>query len=154
MVYYGGLVLLGLMSGLLAGLFGVGGGIVIVPALVSLFGLDIKQAIGTSLAVILPTAVMGSAAHFRQGNVRLVEACLVAAGAVVSAVVGAALVQRLPSYGLKRLFAVLLIAVAVKMLVEPPRPPAQDPARGMQNSPERGFRDPESGFRSQDSGRS
>jgi len=134
LIQYIGLVALGLVSGLLAGLFGVGGGIVIVPALVSLFGLDIKQAVGTSLAVILPTAVMGSATHFKHGNVRLVEACLVAVGAVVSAVIGATLVQRLPGASLKRLFAILLIAVAVKMLVEPPRPAVPGPAHDTHNS--------------------
>ena len=134
MIQYIGLVALGLVSGLLAGLFGVGGGIVIVPALVSLFGLDIKQAVGTSLAVILPTAVMGSATHFKHGNVRLVEACLVAVGAVVSAVIGATLVQRLPGASLKRLFAILLIAVAVKMLVEPPRPAVPGPGHDTHNS--------------------
>ncbi|MGQ9523854.1 MAG: sulfite exporter TauE/SafE family protein [Armatimonadota bacterium] len=133
-VYWIALPALGLASGLLSGLFGVGGGIVIVPALVSLFGFDIKQAVGTSLAVILPTAVMGSITHFRHGNVRPAEACMVAVGAVISAVVGAELVQRIPGASLKRLFAVLLIVVAVRMLLEHPRPKASEPAGGQRNS--------------------
>lgn len=118
MLYGLELILLGLASGLLAGLFGVGGGIVIVPALTVLFKLNIKEAIGTSLAVIVPTAIMGSYTHWRHGNVRLFEAGLVAVGAVVSAVIGASITAQLSSQTLKRLFAVLLIAVAVRMMLD------------------------------------
>jgi len=118
LLYGAELILLGLASGLLAGLFGVGGGVVIVPVLTVFFKLDIKDAIGTSLAVIVPTAVMGSYAHWRHGNVRLFEAGLVAVGAVVSAVIGASITAQLSSQTLKRLFAVLLIVMAVRMILD------------------------------------
>lgn len=118
MLYGAELILLGLASGLLAGLFGVGGGVVIVPVLTVFFKLDIKDAIGTSLAVIVPTAVMGSYTHWRHGNVRLFEAGLVAAGAVVSAVIGASITAQLSSQTLKRLFALLLIVMAVRMILD------------------------------------
>jgi uncharacterized membrane protein YfcA len=112
-----------LVSGVLAGLLGIGGGVIIVPALTALFGVDIKQAVPTSLAVILLTAISGTIVNLRNGSVRMAEVVLIALGAVLTAPVGAMLTQKLPSLHLRRIFAVFLIVMAVKMLLEPPKHP-------------------------------
>jgi uncharacterized membrane protein YfcA len=106
---------LGLVAGLLGGLLGVGGGIVIVPLLV-FAGVDLKIAIGTSLATIIPTAVMATWTHHRLGHVDWRLAGLMAAGAVCGALVGASLTSVVPATALKRVFAVFLLATAVRML--------------------------------------
>lgn len=112
-----------MVSGILAGLLGIGGGVIIVPALTALFGVDIKQAVSTSLAVILLTAISGTIVNLRNGSVRMAEVVLIALGAVLTAPVGATLAQKLPSFHLRRIFAVFLIVMAVRMLLEPPKQP-------------------------------
>jgi uncharacterized protein len=108
-------VLLGLLSGVLAGLFGVGGGFVIVPAMVLLFGEPAALAKGTSLLVIVPTALMGTWLNARTRLVdRSVASVTGAVGAVASfgfAQVSVGLDERLANL----LFALLLVAVAVRM---------------------------------------
>lgn len=108
-------VAIGLAGGLLSGLFGVGGGVIFVPALVALLGLPQRRAQGTSLAVILPTAMAGllTYAHTRPIDVQL--AVPTAVGAVVLAVASASQVHRVPAYQLKIVFFVLVIASAAKL---------------------------------------
>lgn len=110
-------VAIGLAGGLLSGLFGVGGGVIFVPALVTLLGLPQRRAQGTSLAVILPTAIVGllTYAHARPIDVRL--AVPTAIGAVLFAFISASLVHRVPAYHLKIVFFVLVMASAVKLFV-------------------------------------
>jgi uncharacterized protein len=107
-------VLLGLAAGVLAGMFGVGGGILFVPTLVAL-GLDHHDAIGTSLLAIVPTALVGTWRQSRYGNVRWRAALvlgLVAAGAAQG---GVALAEALSDATLRRLFAGLLVLVSVQI---------------------------------------
>ena len=110
-------VAIGLAGGLMSGLFGVGGGVIFVPALVALFGLPQRRAQGTSLAVILPTAIVGALtyAHVRPIDVRL--AVPTAVGAVLLAFLSASLVQHVPVYYLKIVFFLLVVASAVKLLL-------------------------------------
>lgn len=105
---------LGLCTGLLAGYLGVGGGILMVPALMLLFGTPQATAQGTSLAVILVTAPIGALEHARHGNVlgRLVPWLF--AGALVGAPIASWAAQALPQPTLARLFAVFLLANAVQ----------------------------------------
>lgn len=110
------LVLVGLAAGTLASALGVGGGVVFVPALVVFFGFAQHLAEGTSLAVIVGTAVVATWTHFRQGRVEWRTALLVGAGGVLGAVAGATVALRLDGELLRRLFAVLLIVVAVRLL--------------------------------------
>ncbi len=104
---------LGVITGLLAGYLGVGGGIVMVPALVLLFGVPQPMAQGTSLAVILVTAPVGALEHARHGNVlgRLVPWLF--AGAALGAPFASAIAQSLPHALLARGFAVFLLANAL-----------------------------------------
>lgn len=109
------LILLGLVSGTLSGMLGIGGGIVIVPALNQIFKVPMNVAVGTSLLIIIPTAVAGSITHYTKGNLQLGLALLVAVGAVAGSYLGARLVSMMPELLLRRLFALLLVYVAFNM---------------------------------------
>ena len=108
-------ILLGLSAGVLAGLFGVGGGILFVPTLVAL-GLGQLEAQGTSLLAILPTVLAGSWNQRRYGNLRVRSAVVVGLASIVGVEIAARVVVELPEDTLRRLFAVLLFAVAVQLV--------------------------------------
>ena len=107
-------VLLGLTAGVLAGMFGVGGGILFVPTLVAL-GLDQHDAVGTSLLAIIPTALVGTWRQARYGNVRWKSGVVLGVAAVVAAQAGVVVAQELSDATLRRLFAGLLVLVAVQI---------------------------------------
>jgi uncharacterized membrane protein YfcA len=107
-------VLLGLSAGVLAGMFGVGGGILFVPTLVAL-GLNHHEAIGTSLLAIVPTALVGTWRQLRYGNVRVRAALVLGAVAAAAAQGGVVLAEALSDATLRRLFAGLLVLVAVQI---------------------------------------
>jgi uncharacterized membrane protein YfcA len=113
-----GLVAVGLGAGALAGLMGVGGGIIMVPALVILFGIPDVVAKGTSLAVILPTAVVGTFRNVRNDNADLRVAAVVGVSGIVSAFVATRLAIRLDPQVSHVLFAVLLGVVAARLLFQ------------------------------------
>ena len=104
-------LLLGLVAGLLAGFFGVGGGILFVPTLVAL-GLSQLEAEATSLLAILPTVVAGPWRQQRYGNVRWRTALSLGLASIAGAAVGVQVATALPEDVLRRLFAVLLLGVA------------------------------------------
>jgi uncharacterized membrane protein YfcA len=107
-------VVLGLAAGVLAGMFGVGGGILFVPTLVAL-GLSQHDATGTSLLAIIPTALVGTWRQARYGNVRWRGAAVIGIAAVVSAQGGAALAESLSGSVLRKLFAAFLVLVAAQI---------------------------------------
>jgi uncharacterized protein len=110
-----GLLVLGLTAGMLAGLFGVGGGIIIVPALTIAFGLPLVLAKGTSLLVIVPTAIMGTLRNRKTGLTALRPAAVVGGAGIVSALVASRISLGLDPRVSSALFAVLLVAVAVRL---------------------------------------
>jgi uncharacterized protein len=111
------LVLIGLVAGLFSALFGVGGGIVIVPLLLLVAGFESKTATGTSLAAILITALAGASLYALEGEVDVGYAALVGLPAAVGAVAGTALQQRVTGRTVTLGFALLLAVIAVVMLV-------------------------------------
>jgi uncharacterized membrane protein YfcA len=113
-VTYALAILLGVVAGVFAGLFGVGGGILFVPTLVAL-GLSQHEATGSSLLAILPTVVAGAWTQQRYGNVRWRAAAVIGLAAAVAAQGGAFLAEALPDRLLRRLFAVLLVVVAAQI---------------------------------------
>ena len=117
---------LGLAAGVMAGLFGVGGGILFVPVLVAL-GLGQLEAQGTSLLAILPTVAAGTWNQRRYGNLRARTAVVVGLASIVGVEVGARIVVELPESLLRRLFAVLLFAVAAQLLWRARRSSARYP---------------------------
>jgi uncharacterized protein len=113
-VTYALAILLGLATGVLAGMFGVGGGILFVPTLVAL-GLDQHDAIGTSLLAIIPTVLVGTWRQYRYGNVRWRAAAVLGLAAAAAAQGGVALAQALSDATLRRLFAGVLVLVSVQI---------------------------------------
>ena len=114
-------IVLGLAAGVLAGMFGVGGGILFVPTLVAL-GLDHHDATGTSLLAILPTVAVGTWRQARYGNVRWRGALVVGVAAAAAAQGGVAVAEALSDVTLRRLFAGLLVLVAVQIAWRARRP--------------------------------
>jgi len=109
----------GAIAGVLSGLLGIGGGAVMVPAMTLLMGLTQHVAQGTSLLVIIPTAISGSITHFRMGNIRLQTAGWLSLGGVVGAVAGALLALASPDQLLRLLFGAYLTFTGVRMLQAP-----------------------------------
>ena len=120
-------ILGGLAAGLLSGAFGVGGGVLFVPIMTSGYRFTQVLAQGTSLAAIIPTAVVGGVTHIRQGNVLRDAAILMGVGGVVGAVVGALLAIYIPGDVLARLFALFLFANAFVLLRGAFAHPAESP---------------------------
>lgn len=111
-----GLLVLGVVSGILAGLLGVGGGIIMVPAMVVLFHVPPTVARGTSLAVIVPTSIMGTWRNRANGNAELPTAVVVGLAGVVSAFVASQISVGMSETASNVLFALLLLVVAARML--------------------------------------
>lgn len=107
----------GLLAGLLSGLFGVGGGTVIVPLLVLILSFDQRLAAGTSLAAIVPTAAIGVISYAVHGSVAWIPALLLAAGAVVGAQIGTWMLPRLSLTVLRWGFVGFLVAVIISLFV-------------------------------------
>lgn len=115
-------VIIGLVAGLLSGLFGVGGGTVIVPLLVLLLPFDQRLAAGTSLAAIVPTASVGVISYATSGSVAWIPALILAAGAVIGAQIGTRLLPRISQTALRWGFVAFLLVVIVSLfLVVPAR---------------------------------
>lgn len=111
------LILIGAVGGLLSGLFAVGGGIVMVPLLVAVAGLNMRNASATSLAAIVPAAVGGSVTYLVHSQIDLVAGALISVGAVLGAMIGSALLKRIPLLWLRWIFVVFVILVAIRMFV-------------------------------------
>jgi uncharacterized protein len=113
--------LLGVGAGLLAGLFGVGGGILFVPTLTLGLGLTQLHAEATSLLAILPTVVAGGAQQVRYGNVRWKAAIIIGIASVGGVEAGVQIAEGLPGSVLRRLFAVLMLIVAAQVVIRTSR---------------------------------
>jgi uncharacterized membrane protein YfcA len=111
------LIGVGAAAGLLSGLFGVGGGILLVPALVLIVGFVQHRAQATSLAAIVPIAVVGALVFGRAESIDFVAAVLLATGSLLGVQLGARLMHRLSDRALTRVFGVFLVIVAIAMLL-------------------------------------
>ena len=112
------LAVIGTAAGFFSGLFGVGGGTVIVPLLILWLGYGEREATGTSLAAIVLVAAAGAAVQAAYGNVHVLDAVAIGLPAVAGVVAGTALQQRVPQRLLAGLFAALLVAVAVDLALK------------------------------------
>ena len=108
-------VTLGVAAGMLAGFFGVGGGILFVPTLALALGLGQLEAEATSLAAILPAAAAGAWQQNRYGNVRWRAAAVIGAASVVGVELGIRVAEALSEDALRRLFALLMLVVAAQV---------------------------------------
>lgn len=113
---------IGVVGGLLSGLFAIGGGILMVPLLVWRARMDQRRAAATSLVAIVPAAVLGSGTYLLHGEVDVVAAAYITIGAMVGAAAGSRLLRRLPMQWLRWLFIGFIGLVAVRLLLLDPAP--------------------------------
>ena len=111
------LALIGTATGAFSGLFGVGGGTVIVPLLILWLAFGEREATGTSLAAIVVVALLATLVHGAYGNVDLAKAAVIGVPAAGGVIAGTAIQQRVPERLISLLFALLLVAVAIHLLV-------------------------------------
>jgi len=121
-----GALMLGLVAGVAAGLFGIGGGLIVVPVLVLAFGIDQKTATGTSLfAIMWPVGILGVLEYHRRGELQVVPGSLIAVGMLFGTLAGARMVAGISQANMQRLYAAFLLVVGTWMIVRPyvmPRP--------------------------------
>ena len=114
---FASLLLIGILAGLLSGLVGVGGGVVMVPLLVLFLGLTQHQAQGTSLAVLaVPVTALAVFNYYKEGQLDFKYAAVIAIFFIVGSFLGSKLALSLDQKSLKKIFAVILIGIAIKML--------------------------------------
>jgi len=111
-------ILLGLTAGAFSGIVGIGGGIIIVPALVFLFGMSQHLAQGTTLALMVPPiGILAAWTYYNQGYVDMKVALFIAIGFLLGGLIGAKVAVMLPNHVLKKIFAFVLFAIGFKMLL-------------------------------------
>lgn len=116
------LIVVGLIGGLLSGLFAIGGGIIMVPMLMALANFNQRRAAATSLAAIVPASIVGSITYLLAGEIDLLAGFFIAIGGIVGALLGSALLKKIPIVWLRWMFIVFILLVAVRMfLVSPVR---------------------------------
>ena len=122
-------ILLGICSGVLSGALGLGAGIILVPTLVLLCDFEQKSAQGMALAVMVPMVLVGALRYWKNPEVDMNGAVigLIILGALAGVLAGTELASRLPSHILRKVFAAVLLLVAVKMFVGSTRPKRHDP---------------------------
>lgn len=112
------LIVIGIITGVMAGMLGIGGAIIMVPALVFILGLSQQSAQGTSLAVMLPPiGIIAALNYYKAGHVNLKYALILAVFFIAGSYFGSKISLALPEAILKKIFGFLLLAVAIKMLL-------------------------------------
>jgi uncharacterized membrane protein YfcA len=110
-------LILGVIAGILSGVFGIGGGTILIPALVFLFGLTQHQAQGTTLAILVPPiGLLAALRYYYAGNVKLNMAAFICIGFFFGALLGAHYIQAVPDSMLKRLFGIYLVVLGARMI--------------------------------------
>jgi uncharacterized protein len=111
------LLVIGTITGIMAGMLGIGGGLVVIPALVMVMGLSQQAAQGTSLAMMLPPiGILAAYNYYKAGHVDIKFALLLAVAFIIGSYFGSKLAIRLPQETLKKVFGIFLLLVAIKML--------------------------------------
>jgi len=111
-------VVLGLVAGILSGLLGIGGGIIIIPVMVLLFGMSQHQAQGTTLALMVPPiGLLAAWAYYKQGFVDLKMAAFVCIGFFVGGLIGAEFATNIPEQVLKKTFGAVLLVLSLRMII-------------------------------------
>lgn len=111
-------IILGIVAGVFGGFFGIGGGTILIPAMVYLFGLTQHQAQGTTLALMVPPiGLLAAMRYYYSGNVKIAMAVFICLGFFVGGWIGAHFVQSVPDTVLKKVFGIYLFFIAIKMIV-------------------------------------
>jgi uncharacterized membrane protein YfcA len=113
-----GLIILGMIAGYFSGLIGIGGGVIIVPALVILFGFTQHTAQGTTLALLVPPiGILAAYSYYQKGFVDIKSAVLICIGFIIGGFIGGKMAIGLSENVMKTIFAIVLILIGIKMLV-------------------------------------
>jgi len=133
--YWWAFMLLGVVAGIISGMLGLGSGAVVVPALVLILAFPQKSAQGTALALMVPMALLGAFRYWKNPEieVNLGIVLLLVVGAMPGVLVGTGLAGRLPSHILRKLFAVFLAIIAVKMFTASPKQTTKTPGESLMN---------------------
>ena len=108
---------IGLIAGILSGMFGIGGGVIIVPALIYLCGFDQLKAQGTSLAILLPpVGVLAFISYYKRGQVNVQAGILICIFLVIGSIFGAKIANNIPLSILKKAFGILMILISMKII--------------------------------------
>ena len=111
-------IVLGLIAGVFSGFLGIGGGSIIIPVLVYLYGLTQHEAQGTTLALmVLPIGLLAALRYYYSGNVNIPMAVFISIGFFVGGFIGAIIVQPVPDYLLKKIFGIFLLLIAFRMII-------------------------------------
>ncbi len=111
-------IILGLVAGAVSGLVGIGGGLVVVPALVMFFGFSQKMAQGTTLAMLIPPiGILAAYTYYKHGYVNIYAAGFIIIGFVIGSVIGAHYISSFSNATVVRIFGVFLLLVALRMLI-------------------------------------
>jgi uncharacterized membrane protein YfcA len=131
--YWWAFILLGVCAGVISGTLGLGSGTIVIPTLVLVWGLGQKSAQGTALAVMVPMALLGALRYWENPEIKLsgVIIVLIVLGALAGVLIGTALASRLPEHALKKIFAIFLALVALKMFSTSLRSERQKPGESL-----------------------
>ena len=111
-------IALGLMAGIASGFLGIGGGSILIPVLIYLFGLTQHQAQGTTLAIMIPPiGLLAAWKYYTEGNVKLDMAAFICIGFLFGGLIGAILVHKVPGPILQKIFGVFLLLISVNMIL-------------------------------------
>lgn len=132
-------LLAGLVVGVTSGMVGIGGGPLIIPILLYMFKVDMHAAAGTSLAIIIPTAIVGVYSHFTHGAIDWRLAAFIALGSIVGSAFGSQFAHALSPDTLKKIFATVLLIVAISIMMDAfgvgfTRPAAQEAAEASETT--------------------
>lgn len=111
------LIIIGLFTGIINGLFGSGGGTIIVPSLIFIIGLEDHKSHATAISIILPLSIVSTIIYASHGVLKLSIALWVAIGGVIGGFIGAKLLNKVPSNILRKVFGVFMIAAAIRMVI-------------------------------------
>ena len=112
------ILIIGFVTGLVNGLFGSGGGTIVVPAMIFLLGIEDHKAHATAIGIILPLTVVSIYIYFRHGILDLRPALLITLGGVLGSFIGAKLLNRIPYNILRKIFGVFMIIAAIRMVLK------------------------------------
>jgi hypothetical protein len=113
------LILIGLFAGFLCGLLGIGGGTIVIPALLFLFNFEMKKAIGTSLVLVTFASLMGVIGHYQLHNINWKFGMFMTLGSIAGVFLGVHLNQVVPNLMLKKIFGFFLLLVSIKLITAP-----------------------------------
>ena len=112
------ILIIGFITGVVNGLFGSGGGTIVVPAMIFIIGLDDHKAHATAISIILPLTIISTFIYFKHGILDLEPALLVTIGGVVGSFLGSKLLNKIPGHVLRKIFGIFMLAAAIRMVLK------------------------------------